>query len=173
MNDQQQINYRNKSLFHRLLVTEEKTTDMLEKLVGGRLTVQVIQQKMIDSQMFRESILYTKNDHFIVSHNFALIDPDRIPRRLYEKIVSKNDGIGEAMNLLDLESIRDISTYGWKNENELGDFHNCPVHLRFANGEFPVPFKEYTITFQDLNKPGIRLTEYFNPQMIRSDLSEH
>lgn len=167
MNDQEQIDRMKRILFNKLLMTEEKTTDMLEDLVGEQLYVHVIRQKKIDDHMIRESILHTKGDHFIVSHNFALIDPARIPRQLYEKIVFKTEGIGKAMNHLGLESSRDILNYGWKKKDEIFDFSNNPVYLRFDHRELSIPFKEYTIAFHNLNKPGIRLIEYFNPQMIR------
>ncbi len=141
MNGQEQLDRTKSILFNKLLMTEERTTDMLENLVGERLYVHVIRQKKIDEHMIRESILYTKQDHFIVSHNFALIDPDAIPRQLYEKIVFKKDGIGKAMSHLGLESSREILNYGWKKRMKLLIFsttrfiydlltENSPFHLK-------------------------------------------
>jgi hypothetical protein len=171
MIDQEQTDRMKSILFNQLLITEEKTTGMLENLVGARLYVHVIQQKNIDGHMIRESILYTKEEHFIVSHNFALIDPEQIPKRLHEKIIFKKNGIGESMNDLSLESSRDILSYGWRKKEDIFGFSNTAICLRFDEGETSIPFKEYTITFHHLTKPGISLIEYFNPRMIRSPMN--
>ncbi|NRF95582.1 hypothetical protein HQN89_32610 [Paenibacillus frigoriresistens] len=154
-------------LFNKLLTAEEKTTNILENFVGEQLFVHVILQKITEKLMFRESILHTGLGDFIVSHNFALIDPALIPNLLYEKIVLKNEGIGKTLSQLNIESSRCIRNSGWRKKEEVVDLLNNYSYLRFDPGEVLIPFKEYTLTFHDIGMPGIRLIEYFNPQLIR------
>lgn len=168
MTDQDQMERAPVALFNKLLASEEKTTDMLEQWVGKRLSVKVLGQQITGAFMLRESVLYTEELPFIVSHNFVVIDPDHIPQSLYELIVLKQTGIGTAMNRLKLDSWRYVSTYGWIKKDDAVDFAGNRIKLQCAKGERFVPYKRYSITFHPFSTPGMQLIEYFNPRLVHS-----
>ncbi|MFC0213606.1 hypothetical protein ACFFK0_14270 [Paenibacillus chartarius] len=156
------------ALLGELLATEEKTTDMLERLVGKQIFVRVLSQQTTGRTIHRESVLYSEELPYIVSHNFVVIDSEQIPRQLHELIAIKKIGIGKAMNQLELASSRHVCTYGWIKKDNVVDFEGNYSDLQCVQGEQFIPFKRYSITFRPFNRPGMRLIEYFNPILIHT-----
>lgn len=164
-----------KVLFELLLVSDGRTTDMLETLCGERVYVEVINQEKHDNTIYRESFLYTVNRNLFVSHNFMMLYPDHVPSEFYQRILEKEEVIGKILKNDEVLSNRIITKNGWCLPTEISDLSGNPKKLIFAgdlNGGL-IPFKEYKLHFQSNEKPGIKLVEYFNPNLIHYRLQKN
>ncbi|WP_027093956.1 hypothetical protein [Cohnella thermotolerans] len=170
-------------IFKMLLVTDGRTTEMLETLLNEKMVVHVIRQEQIDEEhadlfsefsgapyYIRESLLMIEKSRFLVSHNLALVYSKHVPPSLFEKIAHRKEGIGKSINTLGLQTFRKVLDSGAKNEEEAVDLFQKPIRLRFPELRDKVPYKKYSIYFGPA--PGIQMLEYFNPNIIRQRLNQ-
>lgn len=167
------------ALFDILLTTDGRTTEMLEIITGVSLSVEVLRQEHLDADskqagecIMRESLLIAGKEPrcFIVSHNFVRIEATQIPSFLLDSIGKKQSGIGRAMRQFGVPSERFVSRKGWLKPDEAMDTNGKPQQLRFSTAPGGlIPFKEYTIRFYE--QTGIRIIEYFNPEVVRYRLN--
>jgi adenylosuccinate synthase len=157
-------------IFDMLLVTDGRTTDLLEAILNEKMLVSVIrQQKLVDeSSYLRESILISDKSRFIVSHNIALVYSQYVPPALFEKIANREEGIGSSIRSIGIESYRLVVDSGQKKGDEAVDLFQKPLMLRFPDLKRPVPYKNYVMQFGHV--PGIQMLEYFNPEMVNHRL---
>jgi hypothetical protein len=164
-------------LFKILLITDGRTTDILETLMDETMSLQVIRQEQINEEYtvhvgetsgapyyVRESLLIGVKSQLVVSHNFALVCSKYVPPVMFETIASKQEGIGKAISTFGLQTSRQLVDSGWRNDNETVDLFQKPIQLRFSPMKCGTPYKIYSIYFG--SHPGIYLLEYFNPNMI-------
>ncbi len=164
-------------IFDLLLVTDGRTTDLLEMLLNEKMIVHVIRQEQIGGEdenllgessggpyYIRESVLICEKSRFVVSHNIALVDSKYVPPVLFEKIAYRQEGIGKAISSLGLRTFRKVADFGFMNETETVDLFQRPIKIHFPNLQNKVPFKKYFIYFE--SKPGIQMLEYFHPSII-------
>nr|WP_306813138.1 4-hydroxybenzoate synthetase [Paenibacillus soyae] len=157
-----------------LLVTDGRTTDLLETLLGEKMHVTVMRQEQWNEgegeaeegspYYLRESVLSGAGSGFVVSHNIALVHSKNVPQALFEKIAHKEEGIGKAISSIGVESFRKVIESGRLRGEEAVDLFGKPVTLRFPALSKPVPYKKYVIYFGLV--PGIQLLEYYNPELI-------
>ncbi|MFD0620219.1 chorismate pyruvate-lyase family protein [Paenibacillus sp. GCM10027629] len=170
-------------IFKILLVTDGRTTDILETLLNEKIEVHVIRQEQIDedhADLFsessgaplyvRDSLLISEKSRFLISHNLALVYSKHVPPSLFEKIAHRKEGIGKSINTLGLQTFRKVLDSGAKNGEEAVDLFQKPIRLRFPELREKVPYKKYSIYFGPA--PGIQMLEYFNPNIIRHRLNE-
>ncbi|GIQ66757.1 hypothetical protein PACILC2_53250 [Paenibacillus cisolokensis] len=169
-------------IFKMLLVTDGRTTEMLEALLNEKMVVHVIRQEQIDEEhadlfsessgapYIRESLLLSEKSRFLVSHNLALVYSKHVPPALFEKIAHLKEGIGKSISTLGLQTFRKVLDSGAKNEEEAVDLFQKPIRLRFPELRDKVPYKKYSIYFG--TAPGIQMLEYFNPNIIRQSLNQ-
>jgi chorismate-pyruvate lyase len=170
-------------IFDILLVTDGRTTDILETLLNEKILVTVIRQEQINEEYadllgessgapyyIRESILISDKSHFIVSHNIALVISKHVPPSLFEKIAHQQEGIGKSISSIGLQTFRKVVDSGYKSEEEAVDLFQKPIKLRFPELYNKVPYKRYSIYFGAL--PGIQMLEYFNPEVVRHRLNQ-
>ncbi|MFC5530402.1 4-hydroxybenzoate synthetase [Cohnella yongneupensis] len=170
-------------LFDILMTTDGRTTDMLETMLGEKMTVHVLRQHQIDAADFdnvaelsgspyylRESILISDRSRFVVSHNIALVCSQYVPPVMFEALSAKQEGIGKTINDLGLQTSRKLSDCGWRALPEVVDLFGKPIELRFSAslGNERTPYKRYAIYFE--GEAGIHLLEYFNPDIVRHRL---
>lgn len=173
-----------KLLFEILLRTDGRTTDILETILDDRMTVRVISQERVQAEdigqsgetsgapyIRRESILIGEKSGVVVSHNIALVRSNNVPAPMEEALNAKQEGIGKTISRLGLQTSRKLTDYGWRTEPESVGLFQKPFKLYFSPINAPVPYKEYSIYFDAV--PGIRMIEYFNPQMIRYRLNQY
>jgi chorismate-pyruvate lyase len=167
-----------------LLITDGRTTDILETLMDESLTLQVIRQEQIHEEQqayfgeatsapyyVRESILIGEKSQLVVSHNIALVSLKYVPPVMFEAIASKQEGIGKTISAFGLQTSRKIVDSGWRSYDETIDLFHKPIKLYFSQMKYnKVPYKTYTINFGFY--PGIYLLEYFNPNMITYRLTQ-
>jgi hypothetical protein len=168
VNRGEQMEELSKVLFELLLVSDGRTTDMLETLCGERVYVEVINQEKHSNVIYRESFLYTVNRNLFVSHNFMMLYPEHVPSEFYKRILEKEEVIGKILKNDEVHSNRIITKNGWCLPTEISDLFGNPKRLKFdeeLNGEM-IPFKEYKLHFLSNENPGIKLVEYFNPHLI-------
>ncbi|MBM7602311.1 hypothetical protein JOC75_000281 [Metabacillus crassostreae] len=157
---------------NRLLESNEKTTDMLEELLGNSLSIKVLCQKYkIDKEtnditLYRESIMIDPQKNIIVSQNFVLLFPKYIPRSVYYNMIWKRKGIGHYLNQFNIKTSRLITSYGLKKDAEMTNHFQKSVRIMFPSRNFPIPFKKYDIYFDDFTVPGFSIIEYFNPEIF-------
>ncbi|CAG7630574.1 4-hydroxybenzoate synthetase [Paenibacillus allorhizosphaerae] len=170
-------------IFDILLATDGRTTDLLETILNEKTLVTVLRQEQAGGKAsgrpvespgvayyVRESLLSGKKSGFIVSHNIALVHSKHVPPALFEKIASRQEGIGKAISSMGLQSFRKVEETGRRNGDEAVDLLGQPVSLRFPELRERVPFKKYVIYFG--HAPGIEMLEYFNPGVIRHRLKQ-
>ncbi|WP_163581396.1 chorismate pyruvate-lyase family protein [Gracilibacillus saliphilus] len=169
-------------LLDLLLVTDGRTTDLLEILLNEKVKVQVIRQHPIaeDTNLLgefsggpyyiRESVLIGEKSGFMVSHNIALVYSKHIPPALFENIAHRQQGIGNAISSLGVRSFRKVVDFGFINEDESTDLFQQPFRIRFPNLIKRVPYKRYFMYFG--RKPGIQMLEYYNPNLIDHRLQQ-
>ncbi|QGH36746.1 DUF98 domain-containing protein [Gracilibacillus salitolerans] len=169
-------------LLDLLLVTDGRTTDLLEILLNEKVTVQVIRQQQIaeDTNLIgefsggpyyiRESVLIGEKSGFVVSHNIALVYSKHVPPALFKNIAHRKQGIGKAISSLGVRSFRKVVDSGFVNEEEAVDLFRQPVNIRFTNLHNKVPYKRYFMYFG--RKPGIQLLEYYHPSLIEHRLQQ-
>ncbi|MCH5583956.1 chorismate pyruvate-lyase family protein [Shimazuella sp. AN120528] len=170
-------------IFDLLLVTDGRTTDLLEMLLNEKMNVHVIRQEQIDGEnvnlmgessggpnYIRESVLICEQSRFVVSHNIALVNSKHVPPILFEKIAHRQEGIGKAMSSLGMHTFRKVADFGFINEAETVDLFQQPIKIHFPNLQNKVPYKKYFIYFE--RKPGIQMLEYFHPSIIRHRLQQ-
>ncbi|RIX53943.1 DUF98 domain-containing protein [Paenibacillus nanensis] len=168
-------------IFDMLLVTDGRTTDLLEAIVGEKMVVTVIRQQRLTEDSIampgvsssapsylRESVLMSEQSRFIVSHNISLVYSEYVPPALFEKIASQELGIGAAIRTIGIESYRQVIDAGYRSADEAVDLFQQPVALRFPDLRRPVPYKQYVMNFGHV--PGIQMLEYFNPEMVNHRL---
>ncbi|NOU99732.1 4-hydroxybenzoate synthetase [Paenibacillus sp. LMG 31457] len=164
-------------IFDMLLVTDGRTTDLLETLLDEKMLITVIRQEQINEvhadllgessgapYYIRESILISDKSRFIVSHNIAVVYSKNVPLTLFEKIAHKQEGIGKSISTIGLQSFRKVLDSGLKSGEEAVDLFQKPIQLRFPDLCKKVPYKRYSIYFG--LKPGIQMLEYFNPDVV-------
>jgi hypothetical protein len=175
VNRGEQMEELSKVLFELLLVSDGRTTDMLESLCGERVYVEVINQEKHANTIYRESFLYTVNRDLFVSHNFMMLYPEHVPSEFYQRILEKEEVIGKILKNDEVQSNRIITKNGWCLPTEISDLSGNPKKLIFdedLNGGL-IPFKEYKLHFQSNENPGIKLVEYFNPNLIHYRLQKN
>lgn len=173
------VNTIRKNDFNELLSTTKRTTDILESLIDNKLNLQVIKQEMKTGKKLgdvrgfpiieRETFLYSSNLDLIASHNYVIIYSNFIPIDMHKEINSKSRGIGEVIKLKDLISKREIIQCGYRSRAYLKDLYQNDVVTQFPPQYSTIPFKEYTITFQNFNEYGMKILEYFNPEIYESE----
>lgn len=161
-------------IFQLLLITESRTTDFLELIVGDQLYPVVTEQRMVGtpsddgrSVILRESCLLTEKNNHLVSQNIALVYPESIPLELYSRLLQKKEGIGKVIKTMNIESTRIIIDTGYRSGLEIVNLFGESCTLSFGEGQ--LPYKEYTIYFSGYSSIGIHLIEYFNPDMLQID----
>jgi chorismate-pyruvate lyase len=170
-------------IFKILLVTDGRTTDVLETLLNEKMLVHVIRQEQIYEEhadlfgessgapyYIRESLLISEKSRFLVSHNLALVYSKHVPPSLFEKMSHGEEGIGKSMSTMGLQTFRKVLDSGAKSEEEAVDLFQKPIRLRFTELRDKVPYKKYSIYFGAA--PGIQMLEYFNPNIIRQRLNQ-
>lgn len=177
------LDFLQKLIFDLLLVSDGRTTDLLETLLDEKMRVTVIRQEQLNEEhtdhhlesshaplYLRESILISDKSDFIVSHNIAIVNSKYVPVSLFEKIAHKQEGIGKSISSIGLQSYRKVVDSGLKGEEEAVDLFQKPLNLRIPNLHAKIPYKRYDIYFQSL--PGIHMLEYFNPEIVTHRLSK-
>lgn len=166
------MNEINKILFELLLESDGRTTSMLESICDKKVFVNVIQQEGIGNIIHRESCLYTVDPKQYVSHNFMLLYPDQVSSTFYNRILEKQEVIGNILKSERENSDRIITNTGWCLPSEVFDWDGNLKVLKFNDvlNNNSIPFKEYNLYFKSREKPGIRLLEYFNPQLVQNRL---
>ncbi|GAV13384.1 4-hydroxybenzoate synthetase [Paenibacillus sp. NAIST15-1] len=172
------LDFLQKLIFDLLLVTDGRTTDLLETLLDEKMLVTVIRQEQLNevpadyqvdssdaSLYLRESLLISDKSDFIVSHNIAIVNSKYVPASLFESIAHRQEGIGKAISSMGLQSYRKVVDSGLKGEEEAVDLFRKPLNLRIPDLHTTIPYKRYDIYFQVF--PGIHMLEYFNPEVIR------
>ncbi|MCD9026480.1 4-hydroxybenzoate synthetase [Cohnella sp. NL03-T5] len=170
-------------LFKILLITDGRTTDILETLMDETMSLQVVRQEQINEEQsthlgesldapyyVRESILVGAKSHLVVSHNIALVCSKYLPSLMFEAIAAKKEGIGKTISTFGLQTSRKLIDSGWRNDTETVDLFQQPLKLRFSPTKSRVPYKKYSIDFG--SHPGIYLLEYFNPNMVHLRLKQ-
>jgi chorismate-pyruvate lyase len=170
-------------IFKILLVTDGRTTDILETLLKEKIFVHVIRQEQMNDEpadlfgesygapyYYRESLLISENSRFLVSHNFALLYSKHVPPSLFEKIAHRKGGIGKLISSMGWQTFRKVLDSGAKSEEEAVDLFQKPIQLRFPELHDKVPYKKYSIYFGP--EPGIQMLEYFNPNVVRHCLNQ-
>ncbi|QGQ45508.1 4-hydroxybenzoate synthetase [Metabacillus sediminilitoris] len=170
-------------IFDLLLVTDGRTTDLLEMLLNEKIIVDVIRQEEIGGEdanlmgessggpyYIRESVLIGEKSGFVVSHNIAVVYSKHIPPDLFEKIAHQQEGIGKAISSFGMPTFRKVVDSGFMNEAETIDLFQRPIKVHFSNLQNKVPYKRYYIYFG--RKPGIQLLEYFHPSIIGHRLQQ-
>ena len=177
------LDFMQKLIFDLLLVTDGRTTDLLETMLDEKMRVTVIRQEQlnevpadyqVDSSAaplyLRESLLISDKSDFIVSHNIAIVNSKYVPASLFESIAHRQEGIGKAISSMGLQSYRKVVDSGLKGEEEAVDLFQKPLNLRIPDLHTKIPYKRYDIYFELL--PGIHMLEYFNPEVIRYRLNK-
>jgi chorismate-pyruvate lyase len=177
------FDYLHKLLFKILLITDGRTTDILETLMDETMSLKVVRQEQLNEEQtahlgeasdppyyVRESILIGSKSQFVVSHNFALVCSKYVPPLMFEAIAAKQEGIGKTISTFGLQTSRKLVDSGWRNETETVDLFHKPMQLRFSPTKSRVPYKKYSIDFG--SQPGIYLLEYFNPNMVLLQLKQ-
>jgi hypothetical protein len=170
-------------IFDILLVTDGRTTDLLETLLNEKVLVTVIRQEQLNEEhadllgefsgapyYIRESILISDKSRIIVSHNIALVNSKHMPPSLFEKIAHRQEGIGTSISSIGLQTFRKVVESGFKSGEEAVDLFQKPIKLRFPDLRNKVPYKRYSIYFGLV--PGIQMLEYFNPDVVRHRLKQ-
>lgn len=170
-------------IFDFLLVTDGRTTDLLEMLLNEKMIVHVIRQEQIveeDANLMgessggpyylRESLLIGEKSRFVVSHNIALVYSKHVPPALFEKIANRQEGIGKSISSLGMRTFRKVVDSGFMNKMETVDLFQQPIKIHFSNLQNKVPYKRYFIDFG--GKPGIQIVEYFHPSIIAHRLQQ-
>ncbi|EGL16003.1 hypothetical protein [Paenibacillus sp. HGH0039] len=164
-------------VFQLLLTTENRTTDFLELITGETMIPSVLKQSTATQApllavkegtrdaVLRESLLRTEKSGLVVSQNIAVMYPDFIPLPINLKLAQKKEGIGKIMRDLNIRNTRTILDFGWRKPEHTTDLTGNPYSVTFADNP-AVPYKQYTITFEEFNTPGLHLLEYFNPRML-------
>jgi hypothetical protein len=177
------FDFLHKLLFKILLITDGRTTDILETLLDETMSLLVTRQEQINEEYtmhvgeasgapyyVRESLLIGVKSQLVVSHNFVLVSSKYVPPVMFEAIASKQEGIGRVISTFGLQTSRKVVDFGWRNDNETVDLFQKPVQLRFSPMNRSTPYKIYSIDFG--SHPGIYLLEYFNPNMILNRLKQ-
>lgn len=172
------LDFLQKLIFDLLLVTDGRTTDLLETSLDEKMRVTVIRQEQLNEEhadhlvesfgaplYLRESILISDKSDFIVSHNIAIVNSKYVPASLFESIAHKQEGIGKTISSLGLQSYRKVVDSGFKGKDEAVDLFQKPINLLIPERHTQIPYKRYDIYFQ--LTPGIHMLEYFNPEIIR------
>jgi chorismate-pyruvate lyase len=170
-------------IFDFLLITDGRTTDLLEMLLNEKIIVDVIRQEQIDGEdenlmgefsgdpyYIRESVLIGEKSRLVVSHNFAVVFSKHLPPALFEKIAHRQEGIGKAISSFGMPTFRKVIDSGFMNEAETIDLFQRPIKIRFSNLQNKVPYKRYFIYFG--GKPGIQMVEYYHPGIIGHRLQQ-
>ncbi|WP_058309007.1 chorismate pyruvate-lyase family protein [Gracilibacillus massiliensis] len=170
-------------LFDLLLVTDGRTTDILETLLNEKVRVEVIRQEQIANEdinllgessggpyYIRESILVGEKSGLVVSHNIALVYSKHVPKALYESLTHRQEGIGKAINSLGVRTFRKVLDSGFMNRTDTIDLFQRPVTINFANSDQQLPYKRYYIYFG--RSPGIQMLEYYHPNLISHRLEQ-
>ncbi|WP_152394595.1 chorismate pyruvate-lyase family protein [Paenibacillus guangzhouensis] len=177
------LDFLQKLIFDLLLVTDGRTTDLLETLLNEKMRVTVIRQEQLNEEhavhqressgaplYLRESILISDKSDFIVSHNISIVNSKYVPASLFEKIAHRQEGIGKSISSMGLQSYRKVIDSGLKSEEEAVDLFQKPINLRIPKLHAKIPYKIYDIYFQLM--PGIHMLEYFNPEVVRNRLNQ-
>jgi hypothetical protein len=164
-------------IFDILLMTDGRTTDLLETLLNEKIFVNVIRQEQMNEDhadlrgkpssapyYIRESVLISEKSHFIVSHNIALVYSKHVPPTLFEKIAHRKEGIGKSISSMDLQTFRKVADSGFISKEVAVDPFQKPIKLRFPELSNKVPYKRYLIYFE--LEPGIQMLEYYNPEVV-------
>ncbi|TXC93010.1 hypothetical protein FS935_02110 [Metabacillus litoralis] len=156
----------------RLLESNEKTTDMLEELLGNPLSIKVLCQRyeidkeIEDITLYRESVMIDPQKNLIVSQNFVRLFPKYIPRSFYYNMIWKRKGIGHYLNQLNIKTSRLITSCGFTKDAEMTNHFQKSVRILFHSKNLPIPFKKYDIYFDNFAVPGFSIIEYFNPEIF-------
>lgn len=177
------LDFLQKLIFDLLLVTDGRTTDLLETLLDEKMCVTVIRQEQLNEEYgdhrvessgaplyLRESILMSDKSDFIVSHNIAIVNSKYVPASLFEKIAHRQEGIGKSISSMGLQSYRKVVDSGLRGEEEAVDLFQKPINLRIPELHTKIPYKRYDIYFQLV--PGIHMLEYFNPEIVSYRLNK-
>ena len=175
------VNLLSRLIYDMLLVTDGRTTDLLETLMDEKMQVTVIRQEQWTERRgvtaagspfyLRESVLSGADSGFIVSHNIALVHAKNVPPLLFEKIAHKEEGIGKAISSIGVESFRKVLDSGHIRGEAAVDLFQKPMKLKFSELNEPVPFKKYVIYFGLV--PGIQMLEYYNPELVQYRLKRY
>ncbi|MFC4402445.1 chorismate pyruvate-lyase family protein [Gracilibacillus xinjiangensis] len=176
-------NLLKKLIFDVLLITDGRTTDILEHLLNEKVKVKVIQQGLLEGadeqktgensgvrNYIRESVLIGEKSGVVVSHNIALVYSKNVPPTLFENIANKQDGIGKAISSLGMRTYREVLDCGFVNKEEAVDLFQLPVNIQLPDSNNQIPYKKYFVYFGP--SPGIQLVEYFNPNILTHRLQQ-
>ncbi|MCD9026461.1 4-hydroxybenzoate synthetase [Cohnella silvisoli] len=171
------FDFLHRLVFNILLITDGRTTDILETLMDETMSLQVVRQEQINDEQtaqlgedldapyyVRESILIGAKSQLVISHNIALVCSKYLPSLMFEAIAAKQEGIGKTISTFGLQTSRKVVDSGWRKDTETVDLFYKPLKLRFSPTKSKVPYKKYSIDFG--THPGIYLLEYFNPNIV-------
>jgi len=168
-------------IFDMLLVTDGRTTELLETILDEKLGVDVIRQEQAGgadrgteagdaiTAYVRESVLVGLRSGMPVSHNVALVDSRHVPPALFQAIALKQLGIGKAIGANGIATFRRVLESGTVDFDRAADLFGRPLRLRFPETKEKVPYKKYAIHFQ--KEPGILLLEYYDPRLVQYRLA--
>jgi len=160
-----------KLIFQLLMTSESRTTDLLELIASDTMKAVIVKQEHTDSMYeLRESYLIAERSWMPVSQNLAILYPERIPEQIYRRIAVDGEGIGHVLRGTQVPNRRELLHYGWRNVDEIVDLFGKPYRLQFHTHP-QIPYKEYTISFFSDQRIGIHLLEYFNPELISSQVT--
>lgn len=183
--EQTSSDFLHRLIWSCLLITDGRTTDLLETLLDEKVTVDVIQQEQISKEnagggmdalsgspyYIRESVLIGQKSRMVVSHNIALVYAKNVPLALFESISQQQQGIGKAIHSLGgVRTFRSVEDFGFINKEEMTDLFQCPIKNNFSNTDDLIPYKRYFIYFG--RQPGIQMLEYYHPDIIRYRLQK-
>lgn len=158
------------SLVYRILLsTDGRTTDILEAITNQRVSNIILKQEYNlqskKEKILRESITVINNTDLVLSHNIVIINTDAIPNEIIENVVEKQNGIGKSIRGKKIATNREVISKGIRDKNEVYDLFKNKCKLKF-NFDKDVPYKEYKIYFQNCEKCGMHILEYFNRDLL-------
>ena len=168
-------------IFDMLLVTDGRTTELLETILQEKLGVSVIRQERAEgakdgdagedafATYVRESVLVGERSRLPVSHNVALVDSRYVPPALFQAIAGKQLGIGKAIGAEGIRAYRKVLDSGTVDFTGAADLFGQPLALKFPVTKDKVPYKKYAIHFEE--RPGILLLEYYDPRLVKYRLT--
>ncbi|GKU77243.1 hypothetical protein [Paenibacillus sp. L3-i20] len=158
-------------IFELVMVSDGRTTDLLETIVNDSLTPMIIRQEVMQpsiadlNMIYRESVLL---DSFgtAISHNFVFLKPEFMPKDLLDELLQENKPIGKIIKKLNVFSRRTVKSSGWRSPDETINLKGTPVDTQFSKQSTMVPYKTYSVHFSGYEESGMELLEYFNPKLV-------
>lgn len=158
-------------VYELIMITDGRTTDLLETIVNGSLTPKVIRQDVIrpnsaaSERIYRESLLLDPLGA-PVSHNFVLLKPESMPSDLLTELLQENEPIGKIMRRQNVFSRRTVKASGWRPADQITNLEGAPAETILYRASTILPYKTYSVQFSGYEESGMELLEYFNPDLI-------